>query len=99
MPRQPVHSISVKERFDLEVQPDIALVKFYVTGEGMTMEDAVANARKKVAETTESLKADHDAVDNITVFDIYFGQKEERLGAESHSFPRHGARATRSPRQ
>ena len=83
-----IRSISVNEHFDLQAEPDIALIKLHFTGEGMTMEDAVAHARKKVAEATETLKADHKAIESITVFDIYFGQKEERLRSEPQAFPR-----------
>jgi uncharacterized protein YggE len=82
-------SISVQERFDLEARPDVAVIKFHFTGEGMSMEDAVVNVRKKVSEAIETLKSKHDAIRNITVFDIYFGQKEERLRGEgAHAFPR-----------
>jgi uncharacterized protein YggE len=88
MTESAMRSISVSEQLDLEAKPDIASIKLHVTGEGITMEDAVASARKRVAETTEALKTNHKAISNITILDVYFGQKEERYRTEPQSFPR-----------
>jgi Protein of unknown function (DUF541) len=81
-------SISVKEQISLEVKPDVALIKLHVTGEGMLMVDAVESARNKVAEITERLKSAHDRIERIDIFDVYFGQKEERFRAEAQAYPR-----------
>jgi hypothetical protein len=83
-----VPSISVREQFNLEVTPDVALIKLHVTGEGMLMVDAVESAQKKVAELTERLKSNHQRIDSIDVFDVYFGQKEERFRTEAQAYPR-----------
>jgi uncharacterized protein YggE len=81
-------SISVKEQYILEAKPDVALVKLYVLGEGMLMGDAVENVRKKVAEISEAFKSAHRQIERIDTFDVYLGQKEERLRSESPAYPR-----------
>lgn len=88
MARSETPSISVKEKFSLEAKPDVALIKLHVIGEGMGMADAVDNVRKKVAEITQALKSAYQQIERIDTFDVYFGQKEERLGSESLAYPR-----------
>ena len=88
MTESAIPSISIKERFDLEAKPDVALIKFNFAGEGLTMEDAVANAGKKVGEAREAFRTDHSAIQSIAEFDVYFGQKEDGLRAEPQAFPR-----------
>lgn len=81
-------SISVKEQYSLETKPDVALIKLYILGEGMLMGDAVENVRKKVAEISETFKSAHRQIERIDTFDVYLGQKEERLRGESPAYPR-----------
>ncbi len=81
-------SISINATFDHEAAPDCALIKLHFTGEGMTLEDAVANVQRKVAEATEALRTIYTSIHSIHVFDIYFGQKEDRVRSEAQSFPR-----------
>jgi len=69
------NSISINANFDLEAAPDCALIKLHFTGEGMTLEDAVATAQRQVAEATSALKANHSSIESIHVVDVYVGQK------------------------
>ncbi len=82
------NSISINASFDLEAAPDCTLIKLHFTGEGMTLEDAVATAQRKVAEATDTLKTNHSSIESIHVIDVYFGQKEDRIRSEAQSFPR-----------
>ncbi len=82
------NSISINATFDHEVNPDCALIKLHFTGEGITLEDAVANVQRKVEEATAALKSIHTSIDSIQVFDVYFGQKEDRVRSEAQSYPR-----------
>jgi uncharacterized protein YggE len=82
------NSISISANFDLEVVPDCALIRLHFTGEGMTLEDAVATAQRKVTEATSALKANHSSIESIHVVDIYVGQKADRIRSEAQSFPR-----------
>ncbi len=79
-------SIAVQEEFNLEVKPDIAIVKLYLTGEGMLMEDAAKDARRKVAEMAETLQGSHEQIDRIDVFDVYFGQQESSYSSKSVAY-------------
>jgi uncharacterized protein YggE len=81
-------TISAKEQYNLEAKPDIALVKLYVTGEGMFIADAVENVHKKVSEICEALQSAHPQIQEIETFDVHFGQKEERFRNESTAYPR-----------
>jgi uncharacterized protein YggE len=83
-----MQTLSVHVSYTLAVKPDCALIKFHFTGEGMTLEDSVASVHKKVHEVIEYLKSNHASIRTIQVFDIYFGQKEDRLRSEPQSFPR-----------
>jgi uncharacterized protein YggE len=82
------NSISINVTFDLEAAPDCALIKLHFTGEGMTLEDAVATAQRKVAEATSALKANHSSIESIHVVDVYVGQKADRIRSEAQAFPR-----------
>ncbi len=82
------NSISVQSIFDLEAAPDCGLIKLHFTGEGMTLEDAVATAHRKVMEAKEGLQSNHSSIQSIRVFNVYVGQKEDRLRSEALSFPR-----------
>lgn len=82
------NSISTNASFDLEVAPDCTLIKLHFSGEGMSLEDAVANVQRKVTEATETLKRNHSSIESIQVIDVYFGQKEDRIRSEAQSFPR-----------
>lgn len=83
-----IPSISVKEQYSLEVKPDVALIKLYVLGEGVLMADAVRDVRKKVAEFSDVLKSAYRQIERIETFDVYLGQKEDRLRGESAAYPR-----------
>ena len=82
------NTISINASFDHEVAPDCTLIKLHFTGEGMTLEDAVATAQRKIAEATAALKANHASIESIHVIDVYFGQKEDRIRSEAQAFPR-----------
>lgn len=88
MPAVDSPSISIKEQFRVEARPDVALIKLFVVGEGMVMVDAVGNVRNKVAEISDTFKSAHPLIERIEAFDVYLGQKEERLRNEPTAFPR-----------
>jgi uncharacterized protein YggE len=81
-------SISIKERARVEAKPDVALLKFHVAGEGVSMTDAVESVERRVIELGEYLKNAYKEIRQVDVFDAYFGQKQDRLGAEPQPYPR-----------
>lgn len=81
-------TVSAKERSSLAVKPDVAFVKLHVVGDGMLMQDAVASAKQKAAEITDALRKTNSPIDRIDVFDVYSGQKEERLRSDPSAYPR-----------
>jgi uncharacterized protein YggE len=81
-------SISVKAQSSIEAKPDVALVKLHVAGEGVSIVDAVESVQQKTVELGEHLRNTYKQIRQIDIFDVYFGQKQERLGAESHAYPR-----------
>ncbi len=83
-----VLSISVKEQTSIEAKPDVAFVKLHVAGEGVSITDAVESVQQKTVELGEHLKNTYKQIRQIDVYDVYFGQKQERFGGESQAYPR-----------
>ena len=81
-------SVSIKEQANIAATPDVAFVKLHIAGEGVSISDAVENVQQKTVELGEYLRETYKQIRQVDVYDVYFGQKQERLGVESHSFPR-----------
>jgi uncharacterized protein YggE len=81
-------SISIKEQASIEAKPDVAFVKLHIAGEAVSIADAVESVQQKMVDLGEHLKNVYKQIRQVDVYDVYFGQKQERFGAESQTYPR-----------